>query len=130
MSEELEPEPTPTPELLSSKLVKYYGYPEGPVLLHWCAGCQELHALAVDQPFANGNQYTFNGNLSAPTFAPEMLIEWGTPDLSEVYGRCRYTITDGQITYSEDSLHDFNSNTAPLADIPAHKLEELGIVNE
>lgn len=63
---------------------------------HWCPACDEYHAIYVDQPNPHtGAKWTFNGNMEAPTFKPNI----------RVHAICHYSITDGVLEYLMDSLH-------------------------
>ncbi len=77
---------------------------------HWCPGCQELHAFAVDQPLSNGARWSFNGDIEKPTFSPSM----------NYVGHCHYTITAGMIQFHGDSVHALKGQTVPLPELPAH----------
>jgi uncharacterized protein DUF6527 len=69
---------------------------------HWCPACECMHAFAVDAPFRNGAQWSFNGSLEAPSFSPSMNIRTGRfadptfkdddGDLSSV---CHYFLRSG-----------------------------------
>lgn len=78
------------------------------MLLHWCPGCEELHAIAVGQPFPNGARWTWDGNMERPTFSPSI----------NVIGRCHYFIRAGRIEFCSDSKHRLAGQTVDLPDIP------------
>jgi hypothetical protein len=87
---------------------------------HWCPGCQELHAIAVETPQRNGARWTFDGNAETPTFSPSVNISWGWPDQPQGQGRCHYFVTKGKLLFCSDSTHALAGQTVPLPDLPSH----------
>lgn len=87
---------------------------------HFCPACREMHDYAVEGPFRNGAQWSFNGDYERPTFTPSMRIVWGMggdrPDK-----QCHYFVTDGQIRYCADSTHALAGLTVNLSDVPQQK---------
>lgn len=92
---------------------------------HYCPACQEMHAFAVDKPFRNGAQWTFDGNLDAPTFSPSMNIRTG-PRPTVPVGRldagkidvCHYFLKAGRLQYLGDCTHAMSGQTVPLPELP------------
>lgn len=82
---------------------------------HYCPGCKTSHDYAVDAPFRNGAQWTFNGDAERPTFSPSMKIEWGMGG-DRPNKVCHYFVTDGQIAYCPDSTHELSGQTVLLPD--------------
>lgn len=41
---------------------------------HWCPACESMHMFYVDQPTRKGAKWSFNGDLTAPSFTPSMNI--------------------------------------------------------
>jgi hypothetical protein len=81
--------------------------------MHWCPGCKNTHAIAVEKPFENGARWTFDGNMEAPTFAPSVKVNWPEP------GRvCHYFIKAGNIEFCSDSTHALAGKTVPLPEWP------------
>lgn len=91
---------------------------------HWCPGCLEPHAFAVDVPFSNGARWTFDSNLESPTFAPSMNIGWGRQAdpawKDDEGGRCHYFLKAGQLQFLSDSTHALRGQTVPLPQLPDH----------
>lgn len=91
---------------------------------HFCPACHRMHAFAVDGPFRNGAQWTFNGNIDAPTFNPSMHIKVNTPDMGADYqpkamsSVCHYFLRDGQIQFLGDCTHAMAGQTVPLPELP------------
>lgn len=73
-----------------------------------------MHNFAVDAPFPNGAQWSFDGNVEAPTFMPSMLIRVGHPPKT----LCHYFIKAGMIEFLSDSSHALAGKTVPLPPIP------------
>ena len=106
-------------EYLSPKIVKRSGWtrPGTWTHTHWCPACRSAHDYAVDQPFHNGAQWTYNGDSVRPTFTPSMNISWGPTEDGDHY-RCHYFVTDGKIIYCGDSTHGMAGQTVELPDFP------------
>ena len=80
---------------------------------HYCPACETSHDYAVEAPFRNGAQWTFNGDLDKPTFTPSMRIEWGMGG-DQPNKICHYFVTDGRIAYCSDSTHSLSGQTVDL----------------
>jgi len=91
-------------------------------ILHYCPACDELHPYAVDKPFSNGHQWTFNNNLEKPSFYPSMNMTIH----SKPPRTCHYFVTDGQIIYCGDCTHEYSGKTIPLPEIPEKYLKLTG----
>lgn len=78
--------------------------------VHWCPGCEHIHAFAVETPFGNGAHWSFDGNMDRPTFTPSMNIG---PSF------CHYFLRDGRIQFLDDCRHNLRGQTLELPDIPA-----------
>lgn len=99
--------------ILSAKLHEVHpeGDPDfGRVLMHWCPGCERNHAINVTKPNPWGAQWSFDGNVESPTFAPSI----------NLVGLCHYHIRAGNIEYCADSKHALAGQVVPLPDFPAH----------
>lgn len=99
-------------EILSPKLLRRHIQGELFFHEHWCPGCEVIHLIAVDQPFRNGAQWTYDGNHDAPTFAPSINVGPGTKL------QCHYFIRAGKIEFCGDSHHALAGKTVDLPDIP------------
>lgn len=88
--------------------------------VHWCPGCEELHAISVTAPNSNGARWAFNSDFEKPTFSPSVNIRvWGGErgaDLKEV---CHYFLNAGQLQFCPDTTHALSGQTVPLPPIPA-----------
>lgn len=91
---------------------------------HWCPACRAMHAVAIDQPNAKGEQWQWNGSMARPTFTPEINIAWGDQADARYKGlpggRCHYTLTDGVITFFPDCSHVLRNMSVALPDLPGH----------
>lgn len=83
--------------------------------LHWCPACDQDHIFAVEKPYSNGAQWTFNGDFERPTFNPSMKIEWPNQDGLK---RCHYFLHDGSLKFCSDCTHSMANQTVPLPEIP------------
>lgn len=110
-----------------------------------CPGCKMYHSIAVGQPFQNGAQWSFNGNLESPTFEPSLLVKMGKyanpewweerkwrnegkspeeqEDLDEGYVHiiCHSFIRNGQIQFLSDCTHELANQTVELPTIKQPK---------
>jgi len=85
--------------------------------MHWCPGCEEMHAIAVEHPFPNGAKWTFDGNMLQPTFGPSIKIDYQMAGKPIV---CHYFIHNGMIKFCEDSTHALSGQNVPLPDVPKY----------
>ena len=77
--------------------------------MHYCDGCDSYHMINVDKPNEySGARWTYNGNPESPTFEPSI----------NIVGVCHYYITNGNISYCNDSKHSIAGKTLPLPKIP------------
>jgi hypothetical protein len=86
------------------------------VLLHWCPACDrphEIHLQASTHP--QRLRWEWNDNMARPTFWPEF-------QTTAAGAVCRYSITDGQITFLADCGHRLAGRTVPLPIYPARNL--------
>lgn len=84
---------------------------------HWCPGCEEMHVL----PWKRGG-WTFDGNVTAPTFAPSFRHRgrrMGPDGVTPVEYVCHYVLTAGVLFFCDDSTHALRGNV-PLPDLPPH----------
>lgn len=86
-----------------------------------CPGCATFHIVAVEKPLANGAQWSFNGDLNAPTFSPSILVktcEAVIPSFVREPGDppavCHSFVRAGRIEFCGDSSHALAGQTVPL----------------
>jgi hypothetical protein len=92
---------------------------------HYCPGCESLHVITTEPQRPGGPVWSFDGNLTAPTFGPSVNCTWGrfadpnfveeSPDES---GRCHYFLTAGQLQFLGDCTHALAGQTVPLPVLP------------
>ena len=78
--------------------------------LHWCPGCAAMHMIPVSEPLPNEARWSFDGDLTTPTFHPSVNISWEEP----TPGRCHYFLHAGQLKFCSDSTHALSGQTVPL----------------
>ena len=83
---------------------------------HYCPACVDWHVYAVEQPFANGATWTFDGNMEKPTFHPSMKITTGFS--KEETRICHYFLRNGILDYCNDSTHSFAGKKVDLPNFP------------
>lgn len=95
---------------------------------HWCPGCGEMHLIP--------DCWTFDGNLSSPTFTPSVKItgmqtvknergEWTGEWVRDTQGKpvpecCHCILTAGILNFCGDCTHALSGRQVPLPDLPAH----------
>jgi hypothetical protein len=79
---------------------------------HYCPGCECMHKIAVTQPFSNGAQWTFNGDMEKPTFQPSISCNPGTVHA------CHYFLHGGVLNFLPDCKHKFAGRMVELPEIP------------
>jgi len=104
--------------------------------LFWCPGCDEPHALRIAP--ASGAIWGFNGDDSAPTFSPSVLMRSGhhVPGQEGKECWCTYEqrtgkpapfkcavchsfVREGRIQFLTDSTHALAGQTVDVPDWPA-----------
>lgn len=76
-----------------------------------CPGCGMMHAVNVDAP--KQPRWGWNGDMVRPTFTPSIRVRWsyksGRPNKC-----CHSFVKDGQISFCDDSTHEYAGKTLPL----------------
>ena len=80
----------------------------------WCPGCDDLHRV-VD----GANGWTWDGNLTAPTFSPSILVTGGSSGV-----RCHSFVRAGVWEFLSDCTHSLAGQHVPLPDLPGWFLAE------
>lgn len=81
--------------------------------MHWCPACDGAHFICTEGAAPN---WTFDGNVDAPTFAPSVKITGGANGSDHV---CHYHIEAGIIRFCSDSTHALAGQNV---DMPPHEL--------
>jgi hypothetical protein len=84
----------------------------GTAYVFWCPGCKGHHQFQV-RTDGQGPSWTFDGNLSSPTFAPSLLYDGSRPE-----SRCHLFLRNGQLEFLGDCFHDLKGKTVPLPEDP------------
>lgn len=102
---------------------------------YWCPACEETHHVRITAPSGN---WTFDGNMEAPTFTPSVRVtgkqginkegRWTGeykcgPDGKALDLNCHCFITAGNIIFLPDSTHELKGKTVPLPDVPTFATE-------
>lgn len=102
------------------KMLNSAGDSLGHHLLLWCPGCNQLHGVDFTGPdgVKPKVEWTFDGNLDAPTVSPSLLCRWpaGEDQTEQV---CHSFIVAGQWQFLADCTHALAGQTVPLPDLPA-----------
>lgn len=91
----------------------------GAHVLVWCPGCDDLHQIGVrgDDGSVPGVEWTWDGDLEAPTVSPSILVQYGI-----VEGRrrvCHSYLEGGRWRFLDDSTHDLAGQTdVPMVPLP------------
>jgi hypothetical protein len=75
-----------------------------------CPGCGYLHSFRVSEEQGRP-QWTWNGSLDQPTFAPSLLVNRHYPQ-----GRCHLFLENGQIKFQNDCHHSLAGKTVECPD--------------
>ncbi len=110
---------------VGSKMRRYGaadGYTAGG-LAHWCPACESMHQFALDGKNSNGAQWTWDGNVENPTFAPSMNITVNGKDQQhydpeEPTEVCHYFLKAGVIEYLADCTHMLRGQRIILPPLP------------
>lgn len=81
--------------------------PGGKSYLFFCPGCDTYHRFDVRTDGGRPN-WSFNGDMQKPTFAPSLLY----PDL-----RCHLCLTDGRIQFLSDCTHELAGQTVDVPEM-------------
>ena len=91
--------------------MKLRPYTDG--FLHYCPGCESMHAIPVRGRVA----WTYREDPHGPTFLPSVRHKFDFHDNTSE-SCCHYFITDGQIEFQNDCTHALKGRTVPLPDVP------------
>ena len=80
---------------------------EGSFLV-WCPGCKTLHEF--------DKRWTFDGNHTAPTFNPSLLVRGHLRD-GTVFGTCHSFVREGRWQFLGDSTHELAGKTVDMVDV-------------
>lgn len=82
----------------------------GAGLIMWCPGCDDLHQIRIGP-----DGWTYDGNTSAPTISPSILVQYG-PRAGD--WRCHSFIRDGRWEFLPDCTHALAGQIVPMVPIP------------
>lgn len=87
---------------------------EGDRILFFCPGCKQPHAIKKSNGTNGG--WDFNGDKIKPTFAPSVLVRYGSGPTDD---RCHSFVRQGTIQFLTDCSHNLAGHTVPLPDWPS-----------
>ena len=89
----------------------------GTALRFWCPGCKDWHAVVPKTGDSTKeearSQWTWNGDLVAPTFRPSIKVTASSKSV------CHSYVTNGFIEFLADSTHALQGCKVPLPPPPA-----------
>lgn len=99
---------------------------DGGRVMFWCPGCKEGHAVMVSASRNAGINWGYNGNPTAPTFTPSVLVTYNGPDAGQTDAEghrapqavCHSFVTDGRIQFLSDCTHALAGQTVDLPEFP------------
>jgi hypothetical protein len=74
------------------------------VYLHYCPGCELYHYFHTTYPNRSKATWSFDGNMTQPTFHPSM----------NIVGQCHYWLRNGKIEFLGDCDHSLRNQTVDL----------------
>lgn len=74
-------------------------------VLYWCPGCREVHSAEIREGSRASPSWTFNGDPTSPTLQPSVHY---------TYRVCHHFVTDGRISFLNDSTHSLAGQAVPL----------------
>lgn len=97
-------------EILSRFLIK-----KGGQLWHYCPACDDVHSVAIDEPYKTASRWHFDGNVEMPSLSPSVKVTKPIGDDSEV---CHYFLKNGRFEYLLDCTHKLAGMRIPVVEIP------------
>lgn len=79
----------------------------------WCPGCNDAHRV-VDGP----NGWTWDGNETAPTFSPSILVTFDVTDRPDLSRRCHSFLRGGVWEFLGDCTHAMAGQRVPMVPLP------------
>jgi hypothetical protein len=109
----------------------------------WCPACDKAHRFEIlgedgsHPPRPQGDYWTWDGNLEAPTFEPSMLVHWTGPtgftndnpaplgyDGPSEEHRCHSFLRAGRWEFLADSTHALAGQTVDMVPLPDWLVKE------
>ncbi|MCY4495846.1 MAG: DUF6527 family protein [Rhodospirillaceae bacterium] len=86
----------------------------------YCPACKRAHRLITYNEADPKHQWTFDGNLEAPTFDPSLKVESGPGRPGERNEICHSYIIAGVWQFAGDSTHEMAGQHVPMVDFPSN----------
>lgn len=90
-------------------------------ILFKCPACDMVHK--IHHGSGSGPRWTFNGDVTKPTFSPSVLVTWTEPSdtpeefddhTKDIKKICHSFVTDGRIQFLGDCTHALAGQTVDL----------------
>lgn len=98
--------------------------PDGKIARFHCPGCRIDHAFLIERPAGRQPCWTWDGNVTHPTFEPSLLVRSTRPVVDdetgeatgrdEQYTMCHLFVRDGKIVFLPDCAHELAGTKVPL----------------
>jgi len=89
------------------------GNQEYDLLWFWCPGCNEHHAVKVNDT----GGWSWNGSEDNPTISPSLLVRGTVGDSTKNKTKCHSFVKEGKIQFLNDSAHALAGKTVDLPEI-------------
>lgn len=82
-----------------------------------------MHVIETDAPNSCGARWSFDGDVSRPTFSPSIHIRINHPEMSGYQAdipseTCHYFLKAGSLEFLSDCTHELKGKTVPLPELP------------
>lgn len=100
---------------MTNPILSITTYQTGQRFFHmYCPGCELVHHVTD-----GSNGWEWNGDESAPTFSPSILVRGGDPDR-----RCHSFVRGGLWEFLDDCSHALAGQRIPLPPLPDWHMEQ------
>lgn len=108
---------------MTDRYVRVSGTAPDRSLWLWCPGCDDAHRITIDPP----NGWTWDGNETAPTISPSLLVDYGM--VRGVRTVCHSFVRAGRWDFLADSTHALAGKTVPAVPLPDWFSNSMGWVD-
>lgn len=89
---------------------------DGTTLAFHCPACGKNHYIAVNARHEESTDppcWSWNGDMDKPSFRPSIRT-WANGEAVRLNHSCHSFVTDGEISFCDDSFHEFAGQTLKL----------------